>query len=173
MPDVAPTILSLAGVDPGSLEFDGRSAVGLLQQYKPDQRPPGGAPREEAGEDSLASGLLAPSIAPMAWRDAFLVEYLATEPGVKYDNFNHVVDNGNNTFRGLRILNADTNLAYFEFTDDYTDWGFERPSFYELYDAQRDPEQLYNIYANATEELKKELAARLAKEYQCKADTCA
>ena len=47
-----------------------------------------------------------------------MIEYIATQEAPKI-NTGHVLDNGNNTFRGLRLIDpaTSTDLAYFEFTD--------------------------------------------------------
>jgi len=63
-----------------------------------------------------------------------LVEYIATSGVVTMPpGSSHLKDNSNNTFIGLRILNASMNLAYFEFTDATTDWAFADPNFCEMY----------------------------------------
>jgi hypothetical protein len=51
-----------------------------------------------------------------------LVEYIATQEWAKISD-GHVLDAGNNTFRGMRVIDpsARTNIAYFEFTD-LPDW---------------------------------------------------
>ena len=93
---------------------------------------------------------------------------------VKADDFGHVKDNGNNTFRGLRLLNATHDVAYFEFADIQTDWNFTRPPFFcEMYDVAADPDQLDNLCAHApADTLRRELAMRLEKEYRCSGDEC-
>ena len=120
------------------------------------------------------------------WRDAYLVEYFATQEGVK-SSAGHILDAGNNTFRGLRIIGSGSgsphlehfesawwggDLAYFEFTDVEADWGFERPSFFELYDMLSDPAQLHNVYAAAPVALRDNLAARVRAQYGCVASAC-
>jgi len=161
IPDIAPTILALTGVDPSPLKFDGKSVLPLLQKVEMSQKV------------VLDTGMNHVTFNTSTWRDAWLVEYLATEPDVKYDNFGHVVDNSNNTFRGLRLVSEGRDLAYFEFTDDYKDWDFVQPSFHELYDVKEDPYQTRNIYKQASTELKAELAKRLIEQTKCAGDSCA
>jgi len=148
MPDLAPTILDLAGAGtPAGAVMDGRSMLPLVQ-------------REEQ------------QYAAREWREEYPIEYIATEEEVKYDHFGHANDNGNNTFRGLRIINSSTNLAYFEFTDPYRDWDFEKPYFYELYDVEADPAQLHNKYDATSDIVKRELHARLLSWYACSGVHC-
>lgn len=47
-------------------------------------------------------------------------------------------DSGNNTYVGLRILNTTHDLLYAEFAE-LTDWNFENPYFYELFDHKVNP----------------------------------
>lgn len=85
----------------------------------------------------------------------------------------HLKDSGNNTFVGLRVLNASVNLAYFEFTDVATDYGFERANFCELYDLSEDPHQLTNLCAKGgRERMRAALRDELYREYACKAEGC-
>ena len=164
--DVAPTLLELAGVPAGGLTIDGRSLVPLL-----------------AASEAASAAVVR---ARASWRDAYLVEYFATQEGVK-SSAGHILDAGNNTFRGLRIIGSGSgsphlehfesawwwgDLAYFEFTDVEADWGFERPSFFELYDMLSDPAQLHNVYAAAPIALRDNLAARVRAQYGCIASAC-
>ena len=148
MPDLAPTILELAGLAPLPT-MDGRSLAGLLQ---------GEAVRPEA-----AAG----------WREELLIEYIATQEGVKQDRFGHILDSGNATFRGLRRIARGQDLAYFEFTDPYADWAFERLAYFELYNLSADPEQLVNAYATASVATRQELSQRLRAMYACVGSGCA
>ena len=61
----------------------------------------------------------------------------------------HVKDIGNNTFRGVRYFGNGENFAYFEFTDFKSDWAFENPNVFELYDLKNDPNQTHNIVSSA------------------------
>ena len=109
----------------------------------------------------------------------------------------HLKDNSNNTFIGLRILNASHNLAFFEFTDDTTDWNWTSTNFCEMYDLNSgarpartlaqtcgavrsdqlrclvaDPHQLHNVCGAASAAVKAELHDRLRQEYACKGAGC-
>ncbi len=121
IPDLAPTILELAGVDSSDYTFDGRSMAPLLGLH-------------DHSRDS--------------WRDSYPIEYFATseQPNI---GGGHVKDNGNNTFRGVRYFGNGENFAYFEFTDFKSDWAFENPNVFELYDLKNDPNQTHNIVSSA------------------------
>lgn len=73
---------------------------------------------------------------------------------------------------GLRILSDSQDLAYFEFTDPYSDWSFNAPSFFELYNISQDPDQLHNIYHSVSAALQQDLADRMQKQYSCAGPTC-
>lgn len=160
---VAPTFLDLCGAQDAiaKLKMDGRSLLPFLRSNGRSVIP---------SDDKIvaASGL-------QGWRQAHLVEYLATSgivntPPGKDD---HLKDNSNNTFIGLRIQNATTNLAYFEFTDATTDWGFEVVDFCEMYDMKKDPHQLQNICSRASAAVRAELHAQLREQFRCAGPTCA
>jgi hypothetical protein len=145
------------------LKMDGRSLLPLLRSNARSVVP---------SDDTVLAAAAAGGLA--TWRQAHLVEYLATSgvvntpPGTD----DHLKDNSNNTFIGLRIQNATTNLAYFEFTDATTDWGFERIDFCEMYDLRQDPHQLQNICSRASAAVRAGLHAQLRKQFTCAGPTC-
>ena len=57
------------------------------------------------------------------------MEYIATQAEVKVNLWARVSDNGNNTFRGLRVVDRARNFdwAYFEFSDPYARPPFSLP----------------------------------------------
>ena len=120
------------------------------------------------GSFALASAL--------SWRKAYLIEYIATQEGVKGDSTGHVIDVGNNTFRGLRLIDPSSappiDLAYFEFTDPYADWDWAAVEFYELFNMSADAHQLHNIYNSTPAALRQQLAERLRAEYACAGAGC-
>jgi hypothetical protein len=73
---------------------------------------------------------------------------------------------------GLRLQNASTNLAYFEFTDATTDWDFKAVDFCEMYDLKKDPHQLRNICPGASASLRAELHAQLRAQFECAGPSC-
>jgi len=111
----------------------------------------------------------------VGWRDAHLVEYFATDstmsPTAK-QIAGHLKDMANNTFIGLRIINATMNLAYFEFTNAVTDWGFEHSNFCELYDLESDPHQLTNVCPTTSAGVLAALHAQLRTEFNCAGESC-
>jgi N-acetylglucosamine-6-sulfatase len=153
--DIPPTIMQLAGLAPAE-RWDGRSFAGLLA---PDLFGGGGGD-------------------PAAWpRQEYLVAYMACSqpPKISPNDHGHAKDVGNNTFIGLRIINETANLAYFEFTDAYKDWGFEAVDFYELYDTAADPHQLRNLYyrgPSPSAAVKHELHERLHRAWACRGADC-
>jgi N-acetylglucosamine-6-sulfatase len=155
--DITPTLLDLAGFkgnqgDGYSNRMDGRSFAPFLH---------GGGSRED-------------------WKDAALIEYQSIHapdrtwggaagglPGIPV----RYTDAGNNTFVGLRIINATHDLLYAEFAE-LSDWDFSSPYFYELYDQTVDPFQKENIYPKAPPGIKAELHRRLHRARTCTAGGC-
>eukprot|EP00040_Diaphanoeca_grandis_P017505 m.91438 g.91438 ORF g.91438 m.91438 type:complete len:619 (+) comp26469_c0_seq1:28-1884(+) len=162
IPDVAPTILDLASAtDTTTLPMDGRSIVPLLMTNLTTDP----STNNRASRDTTTT--------PVQWRDAYLIEYLATTGVVsKPPGSQHLKDNSNNTFIGLRIINTTHNLAYFEFTDAVTDWGFFTQDFGELYDLSVDPHQFNNIYTTVDATTRDALHTQLREQYACKGSSC-
>ena len=150
--DIAPTILELAGAgsaggagEGGALPLDGHSLVPLIT---------------EDGEDGT-------------FRDAYLIEYFATSGVVtKVKKGDHLKDNSNNTFIGLRVQNETNNFAFFEFTDAVDDWDFKTPDFCEAYDLDADPHQLHNICAKLSAPARAAWHQQLRDEYACSEGSC-
>lgn len=152
MPDLAPTLLELAGANvPQGAVMDGKSFLPMLQTHQVG-----------AGSSDIIPG----------WREEYPIEYIATQEEVEYDGFGHINDNGNNTFRGLRIVNDTHDWAYFEFSDPYRDWDFDTPYFYELYDVGQDPAQLHNLYNLVGDVVREQLHAKVKAWYGCAGAGC-
>ena len=76
-----------------------------------------------------ARGVNSAAASSARWRTTYLIEYFATRDD---DNehlsaksaisHGHRKDSSNNTFIGLRVLNASYDLAYFEFSDVAADF---------------------------------------------------
>ena len=170
IPDLAPTVLALAGVTawPGLSSMDGRSLAPLLtsvevageKEYDDDDDE-----EEEEEEDAHDAH---------GWRDAYLVEYYATTTDSPDPSTTHLKDSDNNTFIGLRVLNASMDVAYFEFTSVAKDWAFQHANFCELYNISGDPDQLVNMCADgsAAEGLKAALHEQLYRQYVCRGSNC-
>ena len=169
IPDLAPTFLELAGAGEGAAAgMDGRSLVPLLLHR--------GAVGGSGGSGGTnARGQLGPGSSLASWRTSYLIEYYATTTGADVKHLSkHLKDSGNNTFIGLRVLNASQNLAYFEFTDVATDYAFEHANFCELYNLTADPHQLVNMCAGSgpPPALRAALRAELYGEWACRATSC-
>lgn len=80
-------------------------------------------------------------------------------------------DVANNTFIGLRILNATASLSYAEYTD-VRDWNFDRVYKRELFDLKRDPFQLENLYGTTAPGVQAQLHEALRKEFECAGRDC-
>jgi N-acetylglucosamine-6-sulfatase len=153
MVDLGPTFLALASQSEQieHMHMDGRSLLPLLRPSSPS-----------VGAATAAT-----------WRDAYLIEYTATK-GVVTSIGDHLKDNSNNTFIGLRVLNASHNLAYFIFTDATTDWNFAHSNFCELYDLARDPNQLKNqCHEPAMVGMVTALHNQLMLQFHCHGPSCA
>ena len=166
IPDLAPTFLELAGLPEGdprlSSPMDGRSLVSQLLGRSPERASSRGL--------TTAAALLQQS----PWRTSYLIEYYATTSGLGHDEDGHLEDSNNNTFIGLRVLNASLDLAYFEFTDVNTDYAFEHAYFCELYNLTADPHQLVNMCSGAgpPPQLQAALRAQLYREWSCRGSSC-
>ncbi len=128
--DIAPTLIDLAG---GAVPdfMDGSS-------FAPQLLGGGGGGGGSGGGGSSGA------------RQATLVEYWSIHNPVRMQN-GHATDSGNNTHRAIRIVNATHNLLFAEFTDDKTDYDFERVEFRELFDVNADPNELHNLCVPAAQ----------------------
>ena len=102
-------------------------------------------------------------------RDTFLVEYTGLSQCVDGHRCN---DAANNTYRGLRIVNSTTNLAYVQYTEA-ADWNYQTPYWTELYDLSQDPYQLENIVSTTRgKAIASELQPRLEVAWRCAGPSC-
>lgn len=89
----------------------------------------------------------------------------------------HLVDTGNNTYLGVRLVNDTHNLAYAEFYPDNLDTKLEKqPYFFELYNITADQYQLTNLAMEPAPEHKAimdELHTYARQQFQCEGSTCA
>eukprot|EP01047_Picozoa_sp_COSAG01_P001424 COSAG01_NODE_32_length_35644_cov_22.273738_28_plen_359_part_00 len=155
--DVAPTFLELAGVTKPA-QMDGLSIVPLLKAA-------GLADRQPTSDHDQLLRRRAES-----WtRDTFLVEYTGLSQCVDGHRCN---DAANNTYRGLRIVNSTTNLAYVQYTEA-ADWNYQTPYWTELYDLSQDPYQLENIVSTTRgKAIASELQPRLEVAWRCAGPSC-
>eukprot|EP00039_Didymoeca_costata_P006186 m.88129 g.88129 ORF g.88129 m.88129 type:complete len:133 (+) comp13147_c0_seq1:1266-1664(+) len=127
---------------------------------------------------SFASILLSePSkVGTYPWRDAILIEWTTDhDDAAKHaeNPLSVMIDTFNNTYRSLRIINESLgNLAYSEFVDYRKNWHFENILEYELFDLDKDPYELHNIYPQAPADLKKVLHERISEYYTCQGNSC-
>lgn len=192
--DVAPTILSLAGVTPPTF-MDGRSMLPLLLPELPDpaRRGPGAsraaAPwRTEFLNEYYSVGTYYNDHSS-AWQDgktttdacggamprgpAGAVKDCKESTGVGDGNCYFVDSTHSNSWRALRIIDgaAQRNWQYIEY-DPAWQWNATGPTgaglqHYELYDIDADPYQMNNMYPAANDTVKTELHGRLAAYYAC------
>jgi len=83
-----------------------------------------------------------------------------------------VDDTQTNSFRTLRIDNSTATMIYTEFDPTYEFRSRGSIQFFELYDLDRDPWSLTNIYGAATEGQKADLHARISKYFACSGASC-
>jgi hypothetical protein len=62
-------------------------------------------------------------------------------------------------------------MLYVEMTTS-TDWWYDQINFRELYDMDKDPYQLINIFDNTPAATKQALATQMATEWKCKGVDC-
>lgn len=157
--DVAPTMLGLAGIERAP-EMDGRSIVPLIVD-----------PSDENVAESTRRHIKVASAAPKPWRTFTPIEFAGLN---NHTWFGHLVDDVvSNTYRAMRFVGDPTygDLLYAEFTA-VTDWHYENPVHYELFNMTEDPHQLKNLYYDAPADLINGLQSRLVKQWGCAADTC-
>eukprot|EP01061_Rhynchopus_euleeides_P033632 TRINITY_DN564_c1_g2_i1.p2 TRINITY_DN564_c1_g2~~TRINITY_DN564_c1_g2_i1.p2 ORF type:complete len:528 (+),score=226.56 TRINITY_DN564_c1_g2_i1:69-1586(+) len=154
--DLASTILDLAGVEQPPL-LDGRSLAPFLLQ-----------------NDTRYANRGAGAGAGAAWRNSTYHEYYYVGIGNKCAQ-NEPIETPDNNFIAVRHQAGSPfgNILYSEFTTDtqgFTD--FSSIEFYELFDMDKDPWQLVNIYASASQDLKAALHADVHQWLQCKGGNC-
>lgn len=174
--DVAPTMLGLAGEDGLSAHMDGRSVVPLLV----DPQHPSVLPatrrhirralRLQALDDREAWSAASSEYA-RSWRTFHPIEFFALN---NHTWFGHMIDDVvSNTYRALRFVGDPVygDLLYAEFTR-LSDWHFQRPQHYELFNMTKDPHQLENLYYHADPALTSELQRLLLQHWNCSGVSC-
>jgi N-acetylglucosamine-6-sulfatase len=179
--DLAPTMLSMAGVLPPA-DMDGKSFLPLIitQDYATSRLP-----------DQTSSYLQSHPAEGIAagWRKSHFIQHHRVGAG-SYCGPNHHIDGMDNNFIAVRHLNYTNaavtsppfkNLLYAEFQwANGTDYGmgnvdFKTPFFFELYDMTKDPWQINNIY-QATKTTSPGFVASLHNEvhqwFACKGASC-
>ena len=146
MVDVAPTLLSLAGGTP--LEtMDGKSFAELI-----------------SGKDQSAG--------KVQWSDKHMLEYWSLGDVIRLE---HYIDMPNNTYIGARLLNSTHNYLYVEFYDGENVVVFDSPLEYELFDLNKDPYQMTNLYKSADKvdsAVMNELRSFIHQQVMCKGKDC-
>ena len=168
--DVAPTLLGLAGVDAWAVaNMDGKSIIPLVVDPT-DPTVPESVKAHIAHQTASEVGVKREN-----WRKFHFVEYYSLGSVTRTG---HLVDDPNsNTYRAVRYVGPDAaaaghgNMLYAQFTA-VKDWHFENVSFHEMYDLDKDPYQLDNIYSSASPALLANLTKVLEAQYNCAAETC-
>ena len=150
LPDLAPTILELAGVAVPD-RMDGRSMKQIITTTE-----------------------------AVAWRDRYLVEFLSNHYSVvSLEGHRDGAPNNTfialymNTTQAPFTSVGSGHLMYAEYADVVLDYNFESKAYAaELYDLQADPWQLNNIYASSTQTLRDSLHTELRKEWACVGAEC-
>ena len=126
----------------------------------------GGKIPEEMDGHSF-SGMLLELPVPCCWTDKHIIEYWTLGNVVRYG---HYIDMPNNTYIAVRLINNTHNYLYAEFYKDGEEETFsDKPFEYELFDVDKDPYQLKNLYGNEdNDELVIELHEYLHKQVHCK-----
>ena len=135
----------------------------------------GGGSGGSDGDGDGAVEVSAVSVASASWRQFHFVEFYSLG---NITRTGHLVDDANsNTYRAIRYVgpaaaaNGHGNILFAEFTA-VTDWHFQHVSFREMYDLDKDPYQLNNIYHAASPQLLANLSAALDAQYVCSGSTC-
>eukprot|EP00662_Eupelagonemidae_sp_cell21_P047513 gene47513-39375_t len=156
--DLGPTIVALAG---GAPPHQGQVMRAL--------------PAHDDADGRSFAHLLTGRTGP-AWRTTALIEWNSDHDDAPAHLANPercMVDTPNNTYRALRVINADgDNIVYTEFTDLYKDFDFHAPIEFELFDLNADPYQLRNLYSLTPESVTQKLHADLDKQWRCAGQTC-
>ena len=79
-----------------------------------------------------------------SFREKHLVEYWSVARNPYYNH--HLIDIENNTFIGVRLLNATHSYLYAEYYAHRHEQSFMHPIECELFDLKHDPWQLWNLY---------------------------
>jgi len=161
--DLAPTFLELAGLSPRA-DMDGKSFLPLIISDH-SQLP-------DSVQLSLSRTGNKATVAA-DWRDSLFIEYYY----VGIDNkcgMAHPIEEPDNNFIAVRHLNNKYgNILYAEFQNATDGWiDFQNPNFYEMYNIDKDPWQLQNIYPTADKKVKAALHKELQNWLKCKGQNC-
>jgi len=159
--DVAPTMLSLAGVSDLD-DFDGKSILNVLDLDETMLLPSTRAFYHEYRKHTTST-----------WRDSHLIEYHSLG---NVNRTGHLVDdNVTNTYRALRFDNTSKygDFLYAEFTK-ISDWNFTNITFHEAFNMSNgmDPFQMRNVYGDLSDDVKQALANRVSEKWKCSGNTC-
>jgi arylsulfatase A-like enzyme len=152
--DLAPTILGLAGIE-ASDGVDGRSVVPLL--VSDTKKAPASVQRHL-------------NKAETPQRTSSFVQYYNQGPWEVGQR--HALDDWSNTYIGVTFRDGNRHLKYAEYDPYGKQSGFTSVYFYELFDLEKDPYELHNIYNESSQATKDMLHAITRKWYECQGKSC-
>merc|ERR1712130_207112 len=161
--DLGPTFLDLAGLPPRA-DMDGKSFLPFIIGDR--SKVPASVSRSlsRAGDaEKIASN----------WRDSLFIEYYYVGINNKCDT-THPIEEPDNNFIAVRHIDEKYgNILYAEFQNGTDGWvDFQKPDFYEMFDIDKDPWQLHNIYHKVDEKTKASLHQEVQTWLQCKGKNC-
>lgn len=184
--DVTPTLLDLAGVKPPN-SMDGRSMVPWLikkEALVPARRIASDAPWRDQQLIEYKSVGTYYNDHSKTWDDGTTAAACGAKmprspegvsgncvesEGVGDGNCYFVDSTHSNSWRALRILNDQENIVYIEY-DPTFEFNTTDLQHYELYDINKDPYQMTNVYHKASAHKREELHAAVSKYFQCGGD---
>eukprot|EP00039_Didymoeca_costata_P011721 m.165843 g.165843 ORF g.165843 m.165843 type:complete len:551 (+) comp15267_c0_seq3:46-1698(+) len=168
--DLGPTFLALAGIAT-PMGMDGKSMLSLIINSSLTHEVPVSVQTSLAAED--------PVEVANSWRDTVYIEHYRVGAGT-FCGPGHHIDQIDNNFIAIRTMPNSKygNMLYAEFQwANGTNYGqgnvdFQSIFFHELFDMDKDPWQLNNIYDSANASLKASLHDDVQAWLRCKGGMC-
>ncbi len=163
--DFAATWLGLAGIERGS-GIDGKSIVPLIVDGSDANVPESTAQHLARHDERYVSD----------WRQSILIEYYFVDNNTKCIPDCYNIEDASNNYIGLRKTNPkgpDGNMLYAEFqTSNNSEVYFDQPDFYEVYDVEKDPWEMNNLYGTTPSPTLERYRQELHAWFTCAEDTC-